>query len=49
MNLDENAYAVYKVLEGYAGEPLDQSRRKLSIESLTNFPIISGTNTKVVS
>ena len=37
MNLDENAYAVYKVLEGYA-ETLDQSRRKPSIKSLMNFP-----------
>ena len=43
MNLDENAYAVYTVLEGVCGRPLDQSKRGTSIESLTNFPIIGGT------
>ena len=48
MNLDENAYAVYKVLEGYA-ETIRSDKRETSIESLTNFPIISGTNTKAAS
>ena len=43
MDLDENAYAVYTVLEGVCRRPLPQNGCEPSIVSLTNFPIIGGT------